>query len=218
MGREVVCADALEWLPRHPGVGAVVTSLPDAHELGWPLDQWAPWFAAAARACLRAAAPGAGCVFYQTDRKAAGRLHSKAGVLLRVAAEEGAGLLWHKIVLRRGVGATDLHRPGYSHLLAFSRGGKPGPATPDVLESGRLVYPDAMGAAAALVAVRFALRAARTVCDPFCGWGTVLAAAESLGGDAVDAVGVDIDPAQCDRARRLTLPYLIPAPERARAS
>jgi tRNA G10 N-methylase Trm11 len=42
----------------------------------------------------------------------------------------------------------------------------------------------------------------RTVVDPFCGWGTVLAVANALG---LDAVGVDIAPRMCGRARKLRI-------------
>jgi hypothetical protein len=197
-----VCADALEWLPAHPGIGPIVTSLPDADETTLPVAQWAGWFHEAALACLRAVPPLAPCIFYQTDRKAGGQLHSKAALLFAAAAEAGARVLWHRIVLRRPVGAVDLHRPGYSHLIAFSRHGRPGQATPDVLERGPMVYANAMGLNAALAAVRFAAATpgSETICDPFCGRGTVPAVAEAFG---LSAIGVDLDPIQCEAARRL---------------
>ena len=42
----------------------------------------------------------------------------------------------------------------------------------------------------------------RTVVDPFCGWGTVLAAANAVG---LDAVGVDLSARMCRRARGLVM-------------
>jgi SAM-dependent methyltransferase len=42
----------------------------------------------------------------------------------------------------------------------------------------------------------------RTVVDPFCGFGTVLAVANALG---LDAIGVDRSKRMCQRARRLRL-------------
>jgi DNA modification methylase len=42
----------------------------------------------------------------------------------------------------------------------------------------------------------------RTIVDPFCGWGTVLAVANAMG---LDAVGVDVSARMCKRARRLTV-------------
>jgi hypothetical protein len=210
---EWVCADALPWLAAHPRLGAIVTSLPDADELGAPLGEWARWFGQAVALCVAAALDAAPAIFYQTDRKADGQLYSKAALVLAGAAAAGARVLWHKIVLRRAPGAVDLHRPGYTHLIAVSRAGKPGAASPDVLARGRMLYPNAMGLAAAVFAVRFAGRAAPVVCDPFCGRGTVPAVAEALG---LGAIGVDIDPTQLSAARRLRLAP--PAGGRARAS
>jgi hypothetical protein len=42
----------------------------------------------------------------------------------------------------------------------------------------------------------------RTVVDPFCGFGTVLAVANALG---LNAVGVDLSERMCRRARSLTI-------------
>jgi DNA modification methylase len=60
----------------------------------------------------------------------------------------------------------------------------------------------AMGVRACLEACRFVLEETptRTVVDPFCGWGTVLAVANALG---MDAVGVDLSLRMCRRARTL---------------
>lgn len=201
--REVICADALAWLDGRTGeFEAVVTSPPDAAEVGLPLERWAAWFRAATEACLTATADDGPCIFFVTDRKAGGATHSKAALVFAVAARTGHRLLWHKIVLRRPVGSTDLHRPGYSHLLAYSRTGRPGPAGPDVLDGGGRVYANGMPYHAARVAVAHAARTASRVLDPFCGRGTVLAVANELG---LDATGVDIDAEQCAAARALAI-------------
>jgi hypothetical protein len=42
----------------------------------------------------------------------------------------------------------------------------------------------------------------RTVVDPFCGFGTVLAVANAMG---LDAIGVDASARMCRRARQLVL-------------
>lgn len=201
--REVHCTDALPWLADRTAAEAIITSLPDAAEMGMPLPEWAAWFAVAATACMRATQPGGPCIFYQTDRRAGGQTYSKPYLLLQAADHLGLRLLWHKIVLRRAPGATDLHRPTYSHMLAFSRAGAPGPATPDVIEGGGRVYADGMALMAARVAVAHAARTAGMVTDPFCGRGTVLAVANAAG---LPALGVDIDPTQCAAARNLVLP------------
>jgi tRNA G10 N-methylase Trm11 len=61
-----------------------------------------------------------------------------------------------------------------------------------------------MGVRACLDACRFVKTetTTRTVVDPFCGWGTILAVANSLG---LDAVGVDIAPRMCRRACKLQI-------------
>jgi hypothetical protein len=187
--RTVVCADALTWLPGYSG--AIVTSPPDAEEIGATITEWEKWFFAAVTACAKSA-NGAPCVFYVTDRKHAGQTHSKAGAVL---AAMGTPPTWHKIALRRPVGSVDIHRPGFSHLIAFN--GRPGRATPDVFERGPCLYRNATGLNAARVACAWVGGQASEVCDPFCGIGTIPAVANALG---LDAIGVDIDPAQCRAA------------------
>jgi hypothetical protein len=71
-----------------------------------------------------------------------------------------------------------------------------------------MVWPRAIGVDAAVLGVRFLRDVVNQtkVVDPFCGLGTILAAANALG---LDAEGVDLSPQKCDRAARLTLePYL----------
>ena len=61
-----------------------------------------------------------------------------------------------------------------------------------------------MGVNACLDACRFVRKdtPSRTVVDPFCGWGTVLAVANALG---LDAIGVDCSARMCKKARALHL-------------
>jgi len=201
MPRRIECGDALPWLRAHADCGAVVTSLPDADEIGASMGDWAAWFREAAAACARGASPGAPAIFYQTDRKAGGGLHSKALLVMEAASAAGSRLLWHKIVLARAPGLVDIRRPGYSHLIAVSRSGKPGKASPDVIGNpGQRAYANGLGLNVAIFACRFAALSARRIVDPFCGRGTIPATAEALG---LEAIGIDIDPAQCDHARRL---------------
>ena len=202
MSKEIICADAVEWMKTANVRGAVVTSLPDPEEIGATIAEWSMWFVNAAAMAMSMTAPGAPAVFYQTDRKHGGVLYSKSGLLIEAANKAGHNLLWHKIVLRRRVGATDLHRPGFTHLMAFSKNGKPGKATPDVMERGDMIYPNATGMTPAMFAVRFAGERNKTIIDPFCGRGTIPAVADALG---FNAVGVDIDPQQCSKAASLRL-------------
>jgi hypothetical protein len=76
---------------------------------------------------------------------------------------------------------------------------------PDVIaDAGRAPWVRAMGVRAAAHAVRFARDhvKARTVFDPFCGVGTVLAVANALG---LDALGVEKSRKRCEQARALTV-------------
>lgn len=203
MSKQIVCADALPWLDEHRDVGSILTGLPDAEEIGAPIDEWMDWFTRAAFLCIQSTSPKAPTIFCVTDRKADGRVVSKAKLIMTAAEQQGeVRLLWHKIVLRRDVGACDLHRPTYSHLLAFSRECGPGKATPDVIPAGRIIYKNAMGLNAAQSALTFAMSHDTRLVDPFCGRGTVPAMAHALG---LDAVGVDIDPEQCRFAESLVM-------------
>ena len=201
--REIICADALQWMLGPIVPGAVVTSLPDAEEIGISPDEWKNWFRRGAYYAMKLARPDAPAIFYQTDRKAGGAILSKPYLLMQAAEHAGLRLLWHKIVLRRDEGKVDIHRPGYTHLMAFSAKGKPGAASPDVIARGAMAYPNAMGMIAARFACEFAGASCGRIIDPFCGRGSVPAMANALG---FSAIGCDIDPAQCDFARKLSLP------------
>lgn len=202
-----ICGDAVDWLrgQQAGGVGSIVTSLPDADETGQGFSQWQEWFKDTAALCIGATSDNAVTIFYQTDRKAEGRWISKAEMILSTVAPEAARVLWHKIALRAAPGAIDVRRPGYSHLIAISRQATPGKATADVLDRGRVLYPNGMGLKAASFAVRFAMRFSNDLVDPFCGRGTIPAVAEALG---MNVTGIDIDPLQIEKARRLKLAFV----------
>lgn len=209
--RRVICADALEWLASGDVLAgaAVVTSLPDVCELGGTgLAAWRAWFLAAAEAVLRGIHDGAPAIFYQTDIKRDGVWIDKGYLCQRAAEAAGADLLWHKIVCRKPPGSVTFGRPAYAHLLAFARGlaDDPGRATPDVLaDGGWMAWNRAIGADAARLACRYVARTTplRTIVDPFCGRGTILAVANELG---LDAVGVDLSVKRCRQAERMVLP------------
>jgi hypothetical protein len=200
--REVICCDAFEKLKTIEPVRAVITSLPDASEVACGLAGYDEWFTQGVRAILRRVSKNGVAIFYQGDRKHDGSLLSKATLLCNTARSLEYRLLWHKIVLRNPPGSVNLFRPSYLHLMAFSRSLRSGKATPDVIELGATVHKNTMGINAAIVAVRFALEAAKaaTIHDPFCGRGTVLAVANALG---CNSVGFDINEEQCIYARAL---------------
>jgi hypothetical protein len=119
-------------------------------------------------------------------------------------AASGVSLLFHKIELRRDAGKTDLHRPGYRHILAFGAGAKPGQRGPDVLPPGKPIYKNGISLEAARLAVKLAKynNPSAPIIDPFCGRGTIPVVADSEG---CSSVGIDIDAEQCAKARLLAV-------------
>ena len=200
--------EALAWLRAHgPLAGAsVITSLPDVSEVpALGLDGWRTWFEEAAVLTMQSVPAEGVAIFFQSDIKRAGQWLDKGGLVARAAGRAGMGLLFHKVVCRKPPGTVTFGRASYSHLLGFSRSLRPSlrRATADVLpDAGFMPGAKAMGVNACVDACRFVLfeTTTRTVVDPFCGWGTVLAVANALG---LDAVGVDLSARMCKRARLL---------------
>lgn len=205
--REVLHQDAIAWLtahPAHPGA-SLVTSLPDHSELGLPPTRWPEFFAHAARLCLMAVPDDGVAVFFQTDNRSEGRQVSKAAMVLAAASELGVPVLWHKIVLRRPPGTKTLGRPGYSHLLAFSRRAVMAVerSSPDVLvDMGEVDWSHGMGQAAAREAISTIRRASPStnrVLAPFCGRGMALRVANEAG---LDALGIELNRKRAEAAAR----------------
>ena len=203
--RSVVCADALVWMAAQPDLPCVVTSLPDITELQGPplfisdLEAYRAFFRNTVALIVGKLRPGCAAVFYQTDTQRDGEYVAKSVLCALGASDAGGPPLWHKVALRQAVGAVRFGKlPGFTHLVAFAspRGGLQRAPTgaagvPDVFERGSMAWSRAMGVDAAVWACRF-LKAdlgVAEVCDPFCGSGTVLAAANYLG---LAATGVDI--------------------------
>lgn len=208
--RTVYQGDGIAWLrqaPLPPGQ-AIVTSLPDHSEL--PLlgfSGWKSWFVDVAELACRQVADDSVAIFYQTDIKHEGLWVDKGYLVTRGAEAAGSAALWHKVVCRAPPGTTTFGRPSYAHLLCFSRSLRlaPGQSSPDVLPRlGEMPWARAMGSEACEAVCRFLLEhtACRTVVDPFCGLGTVLAVANQRG---LDAIGVELSPRRASRARDLKL-------------
>jgi len=187
---------------------ALVTSLPDLSEvpkLG--PDGWRRWFVDTAALACRRIADDAVAIFFQTDVKRDGLWIDK-GFLVQLGAEAaGSHLLWHKIVCRAPAGTATFGRPAYAHLLCFSRTRRltPAQSSADVLPRlGEMPWARAMGTEACEATCRFLLAhtTCRTVVDPICGVGTMLAAANAHG---LDAIGVELSAKRAARARTLEL-------------
>lgn len=208
--RQVFHADAIAWLAaRAPLDGCgVVTSLPDVSELPrLGFEGWRAWFVAAAGTVLRSLPQGGMAIFFQSDVLHAGTWVDKSSLIARAAEHEDAALLFHKIVCRKPPGSASFGRASYAHMLGYRRG-TTRPRTRqrvDVLPDGGFrPGAKAMGARACQDACLEIIQATgpRTIVDPFCGFGTVLAVANALG---LDSVGVDLSARMCRKARTLVI-------------
>lgn len=206
--RRIIQADAFAWMRENaaPPDASVITSLPDVSELPLELEAWRTWFIDAARTVIRWIPAGMVAIFYQSDIRHRGAWIDKSYLVLRAAEEERALLVWHKIVCRHPPGSIALGRPSYSHMLCVSREvqtvRRPGP---DVLpEAGFAPWSRAMGTTACRVACRWLKddTTTRVIVDPFCGRGTVLAVASTMG---FDTIGVDLSAKRCRAARTLAI-------------
>ncbi len=207
--RTVHHGGAIAWLA-DPAclVGAsVITSLPDASELPeLGLPGWRRWFEDAAALLLERLGDDGVAIFHQTDIREGGAWIDKGQLVARGAERAGASLLFHRIVCRRPPGTVSQGRATYAHQLGYAR--RPRPLRhgfADVLaDAGAAPGPKSMGVLACRAACRVVLdeTPTRTVVDPFCGHGTVLAVANALG---LDAVGVDRSLRMVRRARALSL-------------
>ena len=209
--RIVYNADAIAWLQAQGKlVGAsLITSLPDVSELPHlGLDAWRRWFEDAAALVMECTSDQGVAIFFQSDIKHGGFWIDKGALVSRAAERARMSCLFHKIVCRKPPGSSSFGRATYAHMLGFARGPRGGKqARVDVLPDGGFQPgTKSMGVHACLDACRFvkAETTTRTVVDPFCGWGTVLAVANALG---LDAVGVDIAPRMCRRASKLQIEY-----------
>ncbi|HSP81497.1 MAG TPA: DNA methyltransferase [Myxococcaceae bacterium] len=206
--RTVHCADALGWLEAQGVLTgcSLITSLPDVSEFpSLSLGEWKDWFVHTAALVLSRCPEDGVTVFYQSDIKKDGTWVDKGYLCQKAAEQQGHELLWHKVVCRRPPGSITFGRPAYSHMLCFSRGLRADMArsTADVLpEAGEVTWTRGMGVQACLVACRYVRDSTptRTVVDPFCGHGTVLAVANALG---LNAVGVELSPKRARKARGL---------------
>ena len=203
--RLIYQAEALSWLSSTPTPPdcSVVTSLPDVSEMSpMSLTQWRHWFESTVVTILRWVPANGFAIFFQSDIRIEGRWIDKGYMVMRAAESVGADLIWHKIVCRKPPGSISQGRPTYAHLiclaspLAVNRPVylRPGP---DILaDGGYKSWPRAMGDAACELACRYLAdeTPTRTIVDPFCGEGSILAAANAIG---LESVGIDLSPRRC---------------------
>lgn len=185
-----------------------MASLPDVSEFPqYSLEQWKEWFCATAKLILSRVPDDGVAVFYQSDIKHEGEWVDKGYLCQKAAESEGMKLLWHKVACRAPAGVTTFGRPSYSHILCFSRSLRvdASKSTPDVLpDLGEKTWQRGMGLTAALMIARFIAQEAKstTLINPFCGEGSMLAAANALG---LKAIGIEKGKKRAEKARKLML-------------
>lgn len=209
--REVHCTDGVAWLASQkfgPEV-AIVTSMPDSSEIpALGFAGWRKWFIDTAALSCRQLDDEGVAIFYQTDVKLDGRWVDKSFLVATGAEAAGSSCLWHKVICRAPAGIITFGRPAYAHLQCFSKNKRleKAQAFADVLPRlGEMTWARAMGLEACEAIATFLVKhtATRTVIDPFCGVGTMLAVANQHG---LDAVGVELSAKRAQKARELQLP------------
>ena len=184
----------------------MITSLPDQSELAaLSFEEWERWFVSAARAIFGWLPADGSAIFYQRDVRRDGRWIDKSQLILQAAQAESFALIWHKIVCRRAPDTADRDaRPGYSHLLCLQRTPRaPRKPLPDVLtDAGVTAWSRGMGYAACRLACDHLRNetATRSIIDPFCGRGSVLAVAAALG---FEVLGIELNARRSRAARSL---------------
>lgn len=208
MDRIVYCEDAIEWLRNYQDQGktSFLGSLPDFSEFqSYTLEEWKEWFATTAGLILSKTSPDGVTIFFQSDIKFEGTWVDKGFLVQKAAEKLGHELLWHKIFCRAPAGTVMFGRPSYSHMLCFSKNGRVdiSKSTADVIpDLGEKTWVRGMGLEASLMASQFIKKhtTSSTLINPFCGEGSVLAAANYAG---LNAIGIERSPKRAQKAREL---------------
>jgi hypothetical protein len=209
--RSVYCEDAIGWMKvqTHQAQGrSYVTSLPDYSEFPQLcLADWKNWFQQTASLIFSCTDESGVSIFFQSDIKHEGEWIDKSYLIQKAAEEAGHKLLWHKIACRSPAGTATFGRPSYSHIICFSKSLKIDLAksSADVLpELGEKTWPRGMGLKASLMVAQFIKEqtSSDTVVNPFCGEGSMLAAANHVG---LKAIGIERGKKRAEKARVLSL-------------
>ena len=214
--REVLAIDTVAWLDDAGPDGAiardrrgwsVVSSIPDVSETGQSDSAWRVFFGRTAGQLLGCCDDGGLLLLFQTDVRSGGLWVDKSAMITAGVLEAGGVLLMRKIICRRPPGTTSSRRAAYTHLLVYGR--SPLPATlPDTVadvldDGGPVTWTRGVGLFATRAACDIVARYApntRTIADPFCGEGMILAVANERG---FDAFGIERQRKRAEQARRL---------------
>lgn len=209
--RIVECCDAIKWLMSYQKSDhtSFVTSLPDISEFSnFSLKEWKDWFVKTAGLILSATSDDGVSVFYQSDIKYKGEWVDKAYLISKAAEERGHTLLWHKIVCRVAPGISTFGKPAYSHIVCFSKNIRlenVSKSTPDVIEKlGEKTWVRGIGLENCLMISKFIATetTSKKIIQPFCGEGSILAAANMYG---LDSLGIERSSKRAEKARHLQI-------------
>jgi len=206
MSRKIIVADSMKWLAlqKSQSIPNVITGICDMDEIGLTdINKYLDFFNRIAQLIFEKTNPNGYAIFIQTDRKIERSWIDKSLLLSTIAQKNGFKMVWHKIVLHRDVDATDLHRPGYAHMVCYTKNGTSGAATPDIIPVSQRLYKNGTPVEAAVRAIEFVKRYTKSepcVVDPFVGQGTIVAIANAYG---LNAIGIDIDSQQARKAEDL---------------
>lgn len=208
MSYNLINADSLKWLQDIDDyyINNIVSGIPDLDETSFKsLNEYDKWFSNIVKLLFAKTNPYGYIILCQTDRKINGCWYDKSSVIHMIANEMNWKLMWHKIVLNRPVGSANLHRPTYSHLVCFSKYGRPGNGLPDVIEYGERWYSNATPTNVAKIAMKFLgnkiadsnkfNKKSYDIIDPFVGHGTIPYYAII---NNMTVLGIDIDQNQLD--------------------
>lgn len=182
-----------------------MASLPDFSEFQkLTLDEWKSWIISTAKLVLSRCPDDGVVLFYQSDIRLEGVWVDKGYLCQKAAEELGHALIWHKVIARVPVGTASFGRPGYSHILCFSKSWRPDlrRSTPDVIpQLGEKTWVRGMGFEACRMIANFLKHEvqSKTLIHPFCGEGGMLALANAVG---LDAIGIERSPRRAARAKR----------------
>ena len=208
--RTVHCVDAIEWLNKADITpdSSLLGSLPDISEFPTlTLAEWKTWFINTAELILSRCPDDGVTIFYQSDIKYEGLWVDKAYLCQKAAEKIGHELLWHKVLCRAPAGTITFGRPAYSHLLCFSKKFRMdlSKSLPDVLpDLGDKTWERGMGLNACVLIGKFLSEQTKTktLINPFCGQGSMLATANAFG---LNAIGIEKSPKRAEKARHITL-------------
>ena len=209
--KTIHCDDAIAWLKNHTILSdsSLIASLPDKSEFPkYTLQEWKEWFTNTAQLIFQKTPDEGLTLFYQSDIKFEGVWVDKSFLIMKAAEKENSELLFHKILCRTKPGILTFGRPAYSHLIAFSKKTRlelNQVTIPDVLpDLGEKTWERGMGLIACLKIASFLKdhTSTKTLINPFCGEGSILAAAQLRG---LDVIGIERSPKRVRAAENLKI-------------